>query len=544
MDNVDLGRGKMKKIFFISAFSALVLLASVSASYSGYSLTQLTSNPYNDFNPQINDNGYVVWQGFDGPAGDTEIFLYDGTTISKLTDNAILDVDPQINNTGYVVWEGGGGVYLYNGTSTIPLSSGLHPQINDNGYVVWQRFDGNDYEILLYDGATILQLTNNDYEDRYPKISNNGYVVWEGFDGNDYEIFLYDGATVTNISNNTRDNFNPQINDNGHVVWEGGGIFLYKGTKAVKISGSGEVPQINNSDSVVWRAWEWGTIFLYTGASAIQLSLNGNFPRINDRGYIVWRNGDGSISLYDGKAELKFKKQGVTFEYNPKINNSGHVVWEGWDGNDYDVYLAMPPVTVLSPNGGEVLSAGSPHEIRWVSAPNKADTFNLKYSLDNGLTWLNIDSGIKGSVYSWNVLPPANNKKLCLVSVTGYDSSSAKVGSDKSNSTFAIEVVKLTSPNGGESLTAGAIHAITWTTNDTIGPVAGIQLYSTTNGGTTWKEIDPTVTKTNTGSYDWIVPTVTSAKTKCKVKLVLKDASGKTLGSDISDKVFTIQPTP
>ena len=64
----------------------------------------LTNNDYDDYSPQINDNGYVVWQGWDG--SDWEVFLYDGSGIIPLTKNTSNDRRPQINNNGYVVWDG------------------------------------------------------------------------------------------------------------------------------------------------------------------------------------------------------------------------------------------------------------------------------------------------------------------------------------------------------------------------------------------------------------------------------------------------------
>ena len=48
-------------------------LALVPVSYSRYVITQITDNSYEDSDPQINDNGYVVWFGSDG--SDLEIFL-------------------------------------------------------------------------------------------------------------------------------------------------------------------------------------------------------------------------------------------------------------------------------------------------------------------------------------------------------------------------------------------------------------------------------------------------------------------------------------
>jgi hypothetical protein len=45
-------------------------------------------------------------------------------------------------------------------------------------------------------------------------------------------------------------------------------------------------------------------------------------------------------------------------------------------------------------------------------------------------------------------------------------------------------------------------------------------------------------------SFIWTVPPVTKAKTKCKVKIVLKDINDRTVGSDVSDGFFTILPSP
>jgi hypothetical protein len=73
------------------------------------------------------------------------------------------------------------------------------------------------------------------------------------------------------------------------------------------------------------------------------------------------------------------------------------------------------------------------------------------------------------------------------------------------------------------------------------------------NNGITWESIT-TVRKPITalkpmtaplwpsGEYTWDLPEVLSGrpKTKCKIKVVLKSATGATLGSDVSDAVFTI----
>jgi hypothetical protein len=214
------------------------------------------------------------------------------------------------------------------------------------------------------------------------------------------------------------------------------------------------------------------------------------------------------------------------FDSNTSFNVSGNGV-------------PTPQVTLSSPNGGEIVPSGSTYTIRW-SAPPEAVKFTLKYSINNCSTWKLIASNRTGTSYDWNVPTLSNNKTNCLVKVIGFNSSGTKVGEDISDSTFTIEVIKVTSPDGGEILTSGNIHTITWQTNATIRPVANVKLFRSINGGATW-----TLIKTLTGnpsSYNWTVPAVTTTKTQCKVKVVLKDAGGITVGSDISDGVFTIQP--
>jgi hypothetical protein len=195
-------------------------------------------------------------------------------------------------------------------------------------------------------------------------------------------------------------------------------------------------------------------------------------------------------------------------------------------------------VTLFTPNGG-TLPSGSTHTILW-GAPSQAVTFKLKYSTDNGATWKTIDSGITDRRYVWDVPVPKKDKKKCRVKVVGYKSGGSKVGADGSYSRFKIEVVRVTSPSGGETLTGGDLHTITWQTNATKNPVETVKLKYTKNGGTTWTSIDTLMG--DPGTYDWTVPDVPKTKGKCMVKIVLKDANGKTVGKDTSDSNFTIEP--
>ena len=194
-------------------------------------------------------------------------------------------------------------------------------------------------------------------------------------------------------------------------------------------------------------------------------------------------------------------------------------------------------LTLLVPNGGDVLPSGGIYAICW-KAPSNAVEFDLKYSMDNGTSWNFIKSVTGLNCTHWEEVPVVTvNKKTCRVKVIGYDSNSVKVGEDISDKPFTIEVLRVTSPNGGETLKSGNTWTIKWLTNKTVRPVAKTVLKYNTDG-TTWKTMK--TISDNPGTYNWTVPNVSS--TKCKVKVILKDASGITVGSDVSDKVFTIQP--
>jgi hypothetical protein len=92
--------------------------------------------------------------------------------------------------------------------------------------------------------------------------------------------------------------------------------------------------------------------------------------------------------------------------------------------------------------------------------------------------------------------------------------------------------ITLTSPNGGENLTAGTTHQIIWTSES----VANVKIDYSTNNGINWINVTASVPASN-GNYTWVIPNTPS--TNCKV--VISDVSNALL-KDESDSVFTISP--
>ena len=206
------------------------------------------------------------------------------------------------------------------------------------------------------------------------------------------------------------------------------------------------------------------------------------------------------------------------------------------------ITCGFTPITLLSPNGGEVFSSGSTYTVAWLAPPD-ATRFNLRYSMDNGLTWNKIATNIRGTSHNWTVPKPLRNERKCLVRVIGYNASGIRIGIDRSDTPFTIEVIKLNAPSKpGISMTSGNTYLIKWTTNETNGTVAKTRLMFTRDAGSKWERIE--ILPGNPGNYLWTVPNVLQARTRCKVRVALLDTNGIVLGTDVSNNYFAIQPLP
>jgi hypothetical protein len=201
--------------------------------------------------------------------------------------------------------------------------------------------------------------------------------------------------------------------------------------------------------------------------------------------------------------------------------------------------FAFSGITVLTPTGGEAIASGESYTVSWEAIPETV-TFKLMLSKDNGATWNEIARGLTEKNYSWDVPIPLTNKRKCLIRVIGFDSKGEKVVSGRTPSPFTIEVVKITSPTRKELLTSNIPYMIKWQKNGTKNPVDQIRLSYSKDGGATWYPIASL--PGDAIDFNWPVPSVKAKKTNCKVRVVLKDVNGKTVGSDVNDGYFTIQP--
>jgi hypothetical protein len=95
----------------------------------------------------------------------------------------------------------------------------ISPKVAGNN-VVWSAYDGQDYEIYLYNKTTgITQITNDTVDDLDVQIGSN--LVWRKGTGTAAEIYFYDGSTQTTrrVTNNSLEDKAPQLSGN-RIVWE------------------------------------------------------------------------------------------------------------------------------------------------------------------------------------------------------------------------------------------------------------------------------------------------------------------------------------
>ncbi len=216
---------------------------------------------------------------------------------------------------------------------------------------------------------------------------------------------------------------------------------------------------------------------------------------------------------------------------------------EGWQMQDKSPDFT---VTVVQPNGGEHLSNGSTYTIKWNSSDagggnaEFAQYANIFYLQNNHKYTIANHINNTGS-YNWTV--PSGLSGDIKIEVDLLDSTYFTLATDQSDGIVHVgssaPTVTLTSPNGGETLTAGSTYTVTWTVSGDTSLIDHISVDYSTDGGNTWHCGFVVFSGFSSNmSHNWTVPNVSS--TNCKLRIGLKRTNG-TVAVDFSDNVFAIQ---
>lgn len=133
--------------------------------------------------------------------GDMEIYMRTSKgDINKITDNDHDDTSPDFDAESMsIVWQ-----QLIDGRYqvmkhdllkeettqlTFSRTNSMEPKVSSEG-IVWQMWDGNDWEIVYFDGKFVDQITDNEAQDVTPVIED-GYILWSILGGEDQEARVY-----------------------------------------------------------------------------------------------------------------------------------------------------------------------------------------------------------------------------------------------------------------------------------------------------------------------------------------------------------------
>jgi hypothetical protein len=154
------------------------------------------------------------------------------------------------------------------------------------------------------------------------------------------------------------------------------------------------------------------------------------FRSFIDESKFSW-HGQGAPSwvfLLDGQGQVDTRLHGVmpiswvVLEEAKAYINEAHLIIE-------------EEIRLTSPNGDEVLQAGTTHTIQWTDfrSGGCSRAYDLQYSTDNGLTWTPLGSATNECSHDW--LVPEIDSNDCLVRV--FDANNAGIY-DTSNGPFTI----------------------------------------------------------------------------------------------------------
>lgn len=168
-------------------------------------------------------------------------------------------------------------------------------------------------------------------------------------------------------------------------------------------------------------------------------------------------------------------------------------------------------VSLLSPLGGSTYKSGEPINIRWTAS--KVSQVGLKYSIDNGKTWIDIINNldVNDSVYSWKPVNLNSNEVVVLI----FNSADITVN-DRSFVKFSVIKQSLitTTPLDGDKYPQYSTIKLMWQSVF----VDSLKLEITTDGGITWKFLTNIYSES---SYDWNSTNVLS--NSCQFKLTSLD---------------------
>jgi len=289
----------------------------------------------------------------------------------------------------------------------------------------------------------------------------------------------------------------------------------------------------NGPVSPVWAAGSTRQITWVTGGLPPTDAVNIDFSGDNGGTWVAVASGVSNTGSFIGRLPAIVTTQGrirVSRVADPTEN----------DASDAAFTLAAPFVTVTAPNTGVTWTIGQNQGISWshnVGNVGGAERVNIEISRDSGATWTAVASTVANSgsttgTFNWIVTSPSTAAATARIRVTWEAN---PVASDTNNADFTIQSrVRVTSPNGGESCTAGTTRQVTWITGG-LPPADNVRIDFSPDNGANWQPVAASVP--NTGSFTGRLPATVTAQGRIRVSRVADPTE-----SDASNAPFSLAP--
>jgi hypothetical protein len=192
-------------------------------------------------------------------------------------------------------------------------------------------------------------------------------------------------------------------------------------------------------------------------------------------------------------------------------------------------------ITITSPKAGDVYTAGSTVNIKWISTG--IQNVKIEFTTDNGLlstdwsTLVNSTPSIGIFVTTFSI--PSNQYRIRI--------SEAVTGSPVAYSDGAftilpqlVKTISMIAPNGGEHWIVGTTNEIRWVSAN----MDSVNIDYSLDGGSDWKNIATNVP--SNGFYNWLVPVVAFRSDNCLIRV--SDVKQGTAFA-VSQAAFSIYPS-
>lgn len=371
-------------------------------------IRQLTENGRDDLDPMVSGVN-IVWHSSD--AGQYGLWLYYGAadqTVLLAEDDESFADRYHINGSK-VTWSNDG-IFIYNAEDETTTQIASDPccfssPVIYGDKVAWHADDGSDLEIFFFNGSSITQVTNNNFDDHGPVLS--WYVLsWLGMpDGTDDELYRAMTNNLTNIYRTTDDDTNEYDLDiyGADVVWPR----EISGDTQIRISRNTINPPLavsagtyNNTDpriddnNVVWKCLPTAVapdtviyhynIFTWARTQLSSGSYSSRSPDVSGTN-VVWSAelapGNSEVYFYDLVTSSATRLTENSMDDTDTCISGSRVVWVGTEaGQDSEIFFASR-VIYVDPEATDGNNDGSSWQDAFTSLDDAIDYASLGTTL-------------------------------------------------------------------------------------------------------------------------------------------------------------------